>query len=201
MSSDLLCPLSMMFFSTFLSLYRGFDQSNDEIDYFPTTSDKTKTRKILWYLSHFTYSNSIFLVTYFFLKIFYSNLNIYFICIAPISLSVNLNYFLILYPKRKIKLYELSYSSFTNHFMTTFIVLNEIKYINYYSFYDIFYYNYFILYGILITFLNYYIRNVWTYGILDLYSIKGWKLFLQFNIVSFISSLSLYNINLFYKFL
>ena len=37
----------------------------NEIDYFPTTYDKYKYKKILWYFSHFTYSNTIFLLSYF----------------------------------------------------------------------------------------------------------------------------------------
>ena len=198
MLEDLLFPFSMMFTSTLLSLYRTFDISKNEIDFFPLTYDKKIYKKTLWYLSHFTFSNSCFLTAYFFFRILNYNFNIFFISIGPICLSINLNYFLILYPKKGIKLYELSYISFVQHFMTTFIVFNELKYIEYNSFYDIFYYNYFILYGVLMTFSNYYIRNIWTYGIANLYSIKGWKLFLQFNIISFISSISLYSVKSLY---
>ena len=193
MYGDLYFPLSSLFVSTFLSLYKTFDMVEDEVDYFPTTYDKYKYKKILWYFSHFTYSNSIFLLSYFTLKTFNINLNNFYVTIAPITLSVNLNYFLILYPKKNIKIYELPYYSLVQHFMTTFIVFNELKYIEYNSFYDIFSYNYFILYGISITFFNYYIRGVWTYGIANMYTKKGWKLFLQFNAVSLLSSISLYS--------
>ena len=193
MYGDLYFPLSSLFVSTFLSLYKTFDMIENEIDYFPTTYDKYKYKKILWYFSHFTYSNTIFLLSYFTLKTFDINVNDFYITIAPVTLSINLNYFLILYPKKNIKIYELPYSSLVQHFMTTFIVFNELKYIEYNSFYDIFSYNYFILYGILITFFNYYIRGVWTYGIANMYTKKGWKLFLQFNVSSLISSITLYS--------
>jgi hypothetical protein len=192
MYSDVFLPLSIMFISTTLSIYKTIDTIEDEIDYHPTTLDKYKYRKILWYFSHFTFSNSIFLLTYFTLKSIDYNINTLFVVIAPISMSININYFLILYPQRNIKLYELPYYSFVQHFMTTIIILNELKYIEYKYFYDIFKYNYFILYGISITFVNYYIRDIWTYGIINLYSHKGWKLILQFNVVSLISSVSLY---------
>ena len=195
MVGDIFLPFSIMFMSTSLSIYKAFDTHTNEIDYFPTTLDKNKYRKILWYFSHFTFSNSVFLLSYFSLKMLEFNTNQLFITIAPISLSVNLNYFLILYPKKNILLYELPYYSFVQHFMTTFIIMNELKYIEYNSYYDILNYNYFILYGVLITYFNYYIRGVWTYGLANLYSYKGWKLFLQFNSVSFISSITLYLIN------
>ena len=51
--------------------------------------------KILWYFSHFTYSNNIFLLSYFTLKTFDINVNNFYITIAPVTLSINLNYFLI----------------------------------------------------------------------------------------------------------
>ncbi len=194
MFGDIFLPFSIMFISTSLSIYKTFSTDIHDIDYFPTTLDKNKYKKILWYFSHFTFSNSVSLLLYFTLKMFEFNTNELFIAIAPISLSVNLNYFLILYPKKNILLYDLPYYSFVQHFMTSFIIINELEYIEYDSFYDILNYNYFILYGILITYFNYYIRGVWTYGIVNLYSYKGWKLFLQFNFVSFISSLSLYSI-------
>lgn len=194
MFGDIFLPFSIMFVSTLLSIYRTLDITTDEIDYFPTTYDKKNYKKILWYFSHFTFSNSFFLLSYFSLKILDFDSNNLFITIAPISISVNLNYFLILYPKKNIQLYELPYYSFVQHFMTTFIILNELKYIEYNTFYDVLNYNYFIIYGLSITYFNYYVRGVWTYGLANLYTKKGWKLFLQFNIVSFIASLSLYSI-------
>lgn len=188
-------PFSTMLVSTFLSLYKTFDTKENEIDYFPTTVDKYIHRKILWYFSHFTYSNSIILLSYFTLKVFNYDCNELFVIIAPISLSVNLNYFIVLYPKKNIKLYELPYYSLVQHFMTTFIILNELQFIEYSS-NDILKYNYFIFYGVSMTILNYYSRGVWTYGLANLYSLKGWKLFLQFNIVSLFSSISLYLLKL-----
>lgn len=190
-------PFSTMLVSTLLSLYRTFNTDENEIDYFPTTLDKYIHRKILWYFSHFTYSNSIILLSYFTLKAFNYNCNELFVIIAPISMSVNLNYFIVLYPKKNIKLYELSYHSFVQHFMTTFIILNELQFVEYSS-NDILKYNYFIFYGFSMTIFNYYIRNIWTYGIANLYSYRGWKLFLQFNTVSLFSSVSLYSLKLIY---
>jgi hypothetical protein len=198
MYGTLFLPLSTMLMSVYLSLYRAFDCEEREIDYKPRTLDKPYYRKLLWYFSHFTFSNSFLLTCYFILKFFNYNYNYnydnLFITIAPISLSVNLNYFLILYPKRNIRLYELSYYSYVQHLMTTFIILNELSYIEYASAYQIFNYNYFILYGVLITYLNYYMRGIWTYGIANLYTQRGWMLFAQFNIVSLFSSISLYGV-------
>jgi hypothetical protein len=197
MYSFVFLPFSTMLVSTLLSLYKTFDTKENEIDYFPTTLDKYIHKKILWYFSHFTYSNSIILLSYFTLKVFNYNCNELFVIISPISLSINLNYFIILYPKKIIKLYELPYYSLVQHFMTTFIILNELQFVEYSS-NDILKYNYFIFYGVLMTFLNYNFRGVWTYGLANLYSYKGWKLFLQFNIVSLFSSISLYLLKLIY---
>ena len=101
MFGDIFLPFSIMFISTSLSIYKTFSTDIHDIDYFPTTLDKNKYKKILWYFSHFTFSNSVSLLLYFTLKMFEFNTNELFIAIAPISLSVNLNYFLILYPKKK----------------------------------------------------------------------------------------------------
>ena len=195
MSSNIFLPLSTMFMSTILSLYYTFDTKIDEADFFPNTLDKTFKNKVILYLSRFTYSNSLFLLFYFLMKLFNYDCNLYFITLAPISFSVNINYFIILYPKKNIKLYQLSYHSFVQHFMTTFIVLNELPYIHYDSIYDIFYYNYFIIYGVIITLINYNVRNIWTYTIINLYSFRGWFLFLQFNIICILSSNLLYILN------
>ena len=58
MVGDIFLPFSIMFISTSLSIYKAFVTHTNEIDYFPTTLDKNKYRKILWYFSHFTYSNT-----------------------------------------------------------------------------------------------------------------------------------------------
>lgn len=192
MEGDLFYPLSIIIVAVFLSIYKTFDTKKEEIDYYPTTLDKNIYRKILWYFSQITYSSNFFLLIYFILKIFKFNTNILFIIIAPVCLSVNLNYFLILYPKKNIKLYQIPFHSLVLHFMTTFIIINELKYITYNSFYDVLQYNYFVLYGIIITILNYNVRGIWSYGISNLFTKKGWKFFFQFNIISFISSLFLY---------
>lgn len=192
MKGDLFYPLSIIIVAMFLSIYKTFDTKEEEIDFYPTTLDKNIYRKILWYFSQITYSSNFFLLIYFILKIFKFDTNILFKIIAPICLSVNLNYFLVLYPKKNIKLYEIPFHSLVLHFMTTFIIINELKYITYTSFNDVLQYNYFVLYGILITILNYNVRGIWSYGISNLFTKKGWKFFFQFNIISFISSLFLY---------
>lgn len=192
MKGDLFYPLSIIIVAIFLSIYKTFDTKEEEIDFYPTTLDKNIYRKILWYFSQITYSSNFFLLIYFILKIFKFDTNILFIIIAPICLSVNLNYFLVLYPKKSIKLYEIPFHSLVLHFMTTFIIINELKYITYNSFSDVLQYNYFVIYGILITILNYNVRGIWSYGISNLFTKKGWKFFFQFNIISFISSLFLY---------
>ena len=56
--------------------------------------------KILWYFSHFTYSNSIFLLSYFTLKTFDINVNIYYITIAPVNFKYKFKLFFNLYPKK-----------------------------------------------------------------------------------------------------
>jgi hypothetical protein len=188
---------SILFSSISLSLYRCFYMKENEIDFNPTTQDKNKYKKILWYFSQFTYSSNFIFFIYYMLKIVNYNCNSLFVLISPILLSVNINYFLILYPKKNIKLYELEYQSLIHHLINTFIILYEIKNIIYYSYLSILLFNYYIAYGILITFINFYYRNIWTYDIANLYTLSGWKLFLQFYIVSFIMSLLLYSINYF----
>lgn len=195
MKGDLLYPLSILIISLFLSIYKTFDTKEENIDFFPTTLDKNIYRKIVWFFSQITYLSNFLLLIYFILKLLNFNTNMLFITIAPICLSVNLNYFLVLYPKKNIKLYEIQFHSLVLHFVTTFIIINELKYITYNSFYNVLEYNYFIIFGILITILNYNIRGIWSYGICNLFTKKGWKFFFLFNIISFISSLFLY----FYK--
>jgi hypothetical protein len=187
---------SILSTSLVLSLYRCLDTQKNDNDFFPTTSDKSIFNKLLWYTSHLTFSSNFILTYYYFLRLFKIQNDYLFIVISPISLSVNLNYFLILYPKKNLKLYEISYYSFIQHFMDTFIILNTVKYIEYKSIYEIFYYNYYILFAVSVTLYNYYKRNIWTYNIANLFSYKGWFLFLQFSTCSLVSSFGLYNLSL-----
>ena len=184
---------SILFLSSFLSLYKCFYLDKNEKDFYPLTIDKNILNKSVWYLSHFTHTSNLILLFYFFMKLFNYNYDYIFISISPICFSVNFNYFLILYPKYNIRLYNLSFSSIISHFYTSVIILNEIKYIEYFNPSDIILYNYFIIIGIFITFLNYKIRNIWTYNLVNLYTMKGWILFFQFKLSSLFFRIFLYN--------
>jgi hypothetical protein len=189
-------PFVFMFVSTFFGLYEAFYSKIKDVDFFPNTLDKSAGKKLIYYLSHLTNSSSFILTFYLFIRLIDIQYDELFILISPISLSVNLNYFLILHPSRDITLYEMSYKSIVNHFMTTFIVFYEINNIEYdYSYLFMIY----MLYAFIMNIFNYYYRSVWTYGICNLYELKGWILFVLFTTTSFIFNLILYYYNYYIK--
>jgi hypothetical protein len=168
MDNNYFISFIFMFVSVFIGLYELFYSKIKEIDFNPNTLDKSVERKLIYYLSHLTNSSSLILTFYLFLRLIDIRYDELFVLISPISLSVNLNYFLILHPSRGITLYDMSYKSIVNHFMTTFIIINELYYIDYfYSYYFMIY----MVYEFFMNIFNYYYRHVWTYGICNIYKL------------------------------
>lgn len=179
--------LSLLILSTskFLTFYYALGFKEDKEDFFPLTYDKKLSNKIMWYVSQLTYTSNMILFFYYFMRYFTgNNYDTYFKIISPISLSVNTNYFLILYPEKNIQLFELPYHSMVSHFMTTFLIIIENKHIQWNNYSETFYYNYLILLFIFITGVNYKYRRIWTYNKLNLFTLKSYKLLLQFMICS-----------------
>lgn len=178
-----------------LCFYHLIDSNEIAPDYFPNSLDKRIDRKLVYYISHLTNTSSLILTMYFMLKLLYYQYDDLFILISPISLSVNFNYFMILYPHKNQKLYELNYYSIITHLMTTFIIQCELYNINYKNIYQCFYFFIYMIIAMFINLFNYYYRGIWTYGICDMYRFRGWLLFIIFSTTSTFFSLGLYYYN------
>lgn len=197
MNDFYLLTLSYLGISKLLTFYYTLGINEDKEDYFPLTIDRKLSNKIIWYFSQLTYTSNTILFFYYFMRYLTgNNYDTYFKIISPISLAVNTNYFLILYPEKNIKLFELPYHSLVSHFMTTFSILIENKYINWGNYIETFNYNYLILLFTLITGLNYKYRRIWTYNKLNLFTLKSYKLLFQFMLCSQLYSSVLWLISL-----
>jgi hypothetical protein len=196
MDNNYFIPFIFMFVSKFLGLYEALYIKKNEIDFLPTTLDNSLSKKLIYYLSHLTNSSSLILTYYLFLRLIDIEYDELFILISPISLSVNFNYFIILHPYRNLKLYELSYKSIINHLMTTFIIIDELFYVDFYYSY---YFLYYMIFALFMNIFNYYYRGVWAYGICNLYKLKGWFLFIFFTLTSFIFNYILHYSNYYIK--
>ena len=184
--------LLLLSFSIWLSLWQTLDSKNNSKyvanDFSPTTGIKPLHNKILWYISQITYQTQFMLWLYFMLQIFSLEpngseiaLNIFHI-FAPICITVNVQYFLLLFPKMKnkngipMKLYDLSFSSIIPHLLDTFLILMELYNINSYDWNDTLQHLVFLPPTIVIVLFNYIIRGVWSYDLIKLNELRGWKL-------------------------
>ena len=188
-----------------LSIYKIFTQNNSECpnDYFPDTKDKNIANKIMWYFSQITYQSELLLLIYFGLRIFTKyKFDILFATIAPYCLTKNIHYFYLLYPKYAKKLNtnlsKLDYSNLSVHLIDTiFIILESISIA--YKFNYIFLHLIYTVVAVMITLLNKYVRNTWSYNFINLNNIDGWSYIYSYILINQIFSFFLYFINKLYN--
>ena len=201
MNNFYLLTFIILLISFLLSIIDMLDKNNtDKLygDFKPNTSDKTITRKFFWYFSQITYQSQILLLVYFGIKLFSkTNMDFMFKIIAPISLTVTIQYLLLLYPKRKPVnnkkgIHTFSFISFVPHILNFFIIFIELNNIKTYHLNETFLYLFYCVFILLSVYVNYIIRKVWTYNLLDLTKVKGKKLFGYSIIILQVSSFILY---------
>jgi hypothetical protein len=166
-----------------LSLVSMFHSPNGT-DFFPEGGyyqgnyilDHTYIHKVGWYLSHFTYQFVLLLFIYFLLALFHKRSIPFFKTIAPASFALCIMYVYLLYPKQPLPSYQLPFSTIFSHFMTVFLVLCELLYIKEYTFIETTYCLLFVGTMIGTVYLNYFFRGVWSYDLIHLDTVSGWKL-------------------------
>jgi hypothetical protein len=194
----------LILISFIFSIYDGFIYPRElhYDDYYPETKDKSFLKKITWYLSQFTYQKQILFLIYFYFKLNnYKNLDWFLKIIAPPMIIINIFYFKYLFPHYKkectqntYKLYELKFVDLFPHFLDTILIIIELWSLKNYNFKDIFLPIYFELVMLISVILNYKIRNVWTYTIVDLKNKKSQKMILEFIIYTHLLSYIIFKI-------
>lgn len=171
-------------------------------DYYPETKDKSLLKKIIWYLSQFTYQKQILFLIYFYLKINnYNNINKFLKIIAPPMIIINIFYFKYLFPHYKnsctlnnYKLYELKFMDLFPHFLDTILIIIELWSLKKYTFNDIYLPIYFEFLMLISVIVNYKLRNIWTYNIVDLRNKKNQKMIIEFVIYCHLLSYLIFKI-------
>tara|TARA_B100000424_G_scaffold253720_1_gene231128 strand:- start:607 stop:1335 length:729 start_codon:yes stop_codon:yes gene_type:complete len=148
--------------------------------------------KIMWYFSQITHQTQFLLFLYFLLAFFNNKSDLYFKIIAPLCLTVSALYFYLLFPKQNQKIYQLSFCNFFSHFMIIFLVFGELYYVKNYNFNETSYCLIFLISTIIITFINYGIRGVWSYNLIKLNEFYGWLLIVKTVLVIYFFSFLLY---------
>jgi len=173
-----------LFINIILSFISTFQTKNNTSDFFPNEGlyygklihDDSFVDKICWYFSQLTHHTIFLLFTYFFMALLNVKSEKFFKMIAPLSLSVSVLYFYFLYPKQKLKIHQLSFSSFFSHFMIIFLIFGEFIYIKDYQFCETSNCLVFIISALLCVSINYCLRGVWSYNLVKLDRFSGWKL-------------------------
>ena len=167
-----------------LSLIATFTTKTNVSDFFPVggdyygkiINDTTFADKLCWYFSQLTHHTIFLLFTYFFMALLNIKSEKFFKMVAPLALTISVLYFYFLYPKQKLKIHQLSFSSFFSHFMIIFLIFGEFMYIKDYPFYETTNCLVFIISALLCVFINYFLRGVWSYNIIKLDRFSGWKM-------------------------
>lgn len=180
-----------------LSLVATFSTQNNSSDFFPMggyynntfVNDNTIIDKLCWYLSQLTHHTLLLLFFYFFMALLKKRSVKFFKIIAPLALTISVLYFFILFPKQKLKLHQLPFTNFSSHFMIIVLVIGEYLYIPTYSFQETTNCLVFIITALLSIYINYFLRGVWSYDMIKLDEIKGWKLVTMSTIVMYFFSI------------
>lgn len=186
----------LLFFSIILSIMSALYSKDNFSDFFPNEGyyydkkihDNTNIDKLCWYFSQITHHTIILLFFYFFLALINLKSEPYFKMIAPLSLTISFLYFYYLYPKQKLKIHELPFFNLFSHFMIIFLVFGELLYIKKYTFKETTHCFLFILTCLCAIFINYTLRNVWSYNLVKLDRLSGWKLVSKTVIIMYIFS-------------
>ena len=173
-----------LFINIILSLVSTFHTKNNGSDFFPMggdyygklVHDDSFVDKLCWYFSQLTHHTIFLLFTYFFMALLNIKSEKFFKMVAPLALSVSVLYFYFLYPRQKLKIHQLSFSSFFSHFMIIFLIFGEFMYIKDYAFHETTNCLVFIISALLCVYINYCLRGVWSYNLVRLDTFSGWKL-------------------------
>ena len=119
-----------------LSLMSAIYSNENYSDFFPNPGkyydmpihDNTIVDRLCWYFSQITHHTIILLFFYFFLAFINHKSEKFFKMVAPLALTISVLYFVLLYPRQKLQLHQLSFSNFFSHFMIIFLVFGEIHY-------------------------------------------------------------------------
>jgi hypothetical protein len=167
-----------------LSLIATFNKKTNSSDFFPNGGeyygkvihDDSFVDKLCWYFSQLTHHTIFLLFTYFLMALLNVKSEKFFKMVAPLALSISVLYFYFLFPKQKLKIHQLSFSSFFSHFMIIFLIFVEFMYIKDYQFYETTNCLVFIISALLCVWINYSLRGVWSYNIVKLDRFSGWKM-------------------------
>ena len=183
-----------------LSLVSTFHIQKNGSDFFPQGGyyqgkyilDDSFVDKLCWYFSQLTHHTIFLLFTYFFMALINIRSVKFFKIIAPLALTISVLYFYFLYPKQSLKIHQLSFSNFFSHFMIIFLVFGELMYIKEYTFQETTNCLVFIITALLCVYINYCLRGVWSYNMINLDSYSGWKLVSVSVLMMYVFSLMFY---------
>ena len=154
--------------------------------------DKSCADKLCWYFSQLTHHTIFLLFTYFVMALLNIKSDKFFKMVAPLALTISVLYFYFLYPRQKLKIHQLSFSSYFSHFMIIFLVFGEFMYIPSYELHETTNCFVFILSGLLCVIINYLLRGVWSYNLIKLDQYSGWKLIAETILIMYGFSMMFY---------
>ena len=189
-----------LFITICLSFISAFHATNNGADFFPNKAiikgkvihDKSFADKLCWYFSQLTHHTIFLLFTYFVMALLNIKSDKFFKMVAPLALTISVLYFYFLYPRQKLKIHQLSFSSFFSHFMIIFLVFGEFMYIPSYELHETTNCFVFILSGFLCVTINYLLRGVWSYNLIKLDQYSGWKLIAETILIMYSFSMMFY---------
>lgn len=189
-----------LFITIVLSLITTFHLNNNGADFFPNPGtykgkpihDNNFMDKVCWYFSQITHHTLFFLFSYFSMALMNYKSVKFFKMIGPLALTISVLYFYFLYPRQKLKIHQLSFYNFFSHFMIIFLVFCEFMYIDKYEFHETTNCFIFLITSILSILINYCLRGVWSYDLVKLDSLSGWKLISETALIMYFFSLMFY---------
>jgi len=189
-----------LFITIVLSLATTFHLNQNGADFFPNKGtykgvvihDNTFMDKLCWYFSQITHHTLFLLFSYFSMALFNYKSVKFFKIVGPLALTISVLYFYFLYPRQKLKIHQLSFYNFFSHFMIIFLVFCEFMYIDTYEFYETTNCFVFLITSILCIYINYCLRGVWSYDLIKLDSLSGWRLVSETTLIMYLFSLMFY---------
>lgn len=189
-----------LFITIIMSLLSVYNNTENVSDFYPNPGvyygtpvhDKTLVDKTAYYFSQFTHHTLFLLFFYFLSALFKTQSDEYFKIISPLAITISVLYFYFIFPKQNLNIYELNYYNFYSHFMIIFLIIGEFYYIKGFKLYETFYCLIFMVTGLLVTYINNFIRGVWSYNMLKLDNYKGWFKVCQSILVMYITAFTFY---------
>lgn len=189
-----------LFITIVLSLISTFHLNHNCSDFFPNGGyyygkyihDCNFADKLCWYFSQLTHHTLFLLFSYFLMALLNIKSVKFFKLIGPLALSISVLYFYFLFPKQKLKIHQLPFYNFFAHFMIIFLVLCEFMYIDEYDFRETTSCLIFVITSLLCIYINYYLRGVWSYNLIKLDTLNGWKLVCSTTLLMYVFSVLFY---------